>query len=418
MAAFPQHGPSAEPPAPFRQTSPVTLELREGGGGMAVFGLPFFLAGLLIALAILRLVHIKIDPEPQGIWVFLAFAAMSATFIGVGAVMMFGRRWLTLDVSRGTLVRSYGLLVPLRTQERLLSEFNAVVLAYDTGDSDSPERYPVRLRGIAGQDFVVRTPAKFGESRALAEYLAAFLRLPLVDAITDHETVVAPERAGQSLGERLRGGSMELPQPERPPNMRCAITESGGTTTVVIPAGGGWSAHVLSIVLPLLVLLFVLPRLHRALTPAGAPAIVHFSFFVLLVPMIVLPLIFVSVNLMVRSARKRTTVTASAQGLEIEQRIGWRTRRRLLAAADLLDVDCFTADGALQAAAARASSIRVATASPNPAALQLVQQLKKWLPSKGIIVKSRQELICFGEGLPAAELQYLSWVLRRALSAR
>jgi hypothetical protein len=383
---------------------------------MAVFGLPFFLAGVLIALAILRLVHIKIDPEPRSIWVFLAFSAMSATFIGVGGVMMFGRRWLTLDVSRGTLVRSYGLLVPLRTQERLLSEFNAVVLAYDAGDSDSPERYPVRLRATAGQDFVIRTPAKFGESRLLAEYLAAFLRLPLVDATTDHETVVAPERAGQSLSERLRGGSMEVPQPERPTNMRCVITESGGKTTVVIPAGGGWTAHVLSILLPLVMLLVVLPMLHRALTPAGAPRIVDFGFFVLLVPMIVLPLLFLSVNILVRSARKRTTVTASARGLEIEQGTGRRTRRTLLAAADLLDIDCFTADSALQAA--RASSVRLATAPPNPAALQLVEKLKKWLPNKGIIVKSRQELICFGEGLPGAELQYLSWVLRRAMAAR
>jgi hypothetical protein len=389
--------------------------LREGGGGMAVFGLPFFLAGVLIALAVLRLVHIKIDPEPRSIWAFLVFAAMSVVFTGVGAVMMFGRRWLTLDVSRGTLVRSYGLLVPLRTQERLLSEFNAVVLAYAAGDSDSPESYPVRLRSIAGQDFAIRAPSKFGESRVLAEYLAAFLRLPLVDAITDHETVVAPERASQSLSERLRGGSMEPAQPDRPPNLRCAITESGGKTTVVIPSGGGWSVHVLSIVLPLVVLFFLLPMLHRALIPAGASSILHFGFFVLLVPIIVLPLVFMSVNLMVRSARKRTTVTVSAQGLEIEQHSGRRTRRTLLAPADLLDVDCFTADSALQAA--RSSSIRLAAAPPNPAALQFLEKLKKWLPSKGIIVKSRQELICFGEGLPASELQYLSWVLRRALAA-
>lgn len=416
MAAFRQHGPSAEPPAPFRQTSPSTLELREGGGGMALFGLPFLLAGVLITLGVLRLVHIRFDPEPRSTWTFLAFAAMGVAFSGVGAVMIFGRRWLTLDESRGTLMRSYGLLVPLRTQERLLSEFNAVVLAYAAGDSDSPERYPVRLRSTAGQDFVVRAPLKFGESRALAEYLAAFLRLPLVDAITDHQTVVAPEQAGQSLRERVRGGSMEVAQPERPPNMRCAITESGGTTTVVIPAGGGWSAHALSIVVPLVVLLFVLPMFHRAITPAGAPWIVHFGFFVLLVPMIVLPLVFMSVNLMVRSARKPTSVTASAQGLEIEQRTGKHTSRTLLAPADLLDVDCFTADSALQAA--RSSSIRLATAPPNPAALQFLEKLKKWMPSKGIIVKSRQELICFGEGLPAAELQYLSWVLRRALAAR
>jgi hypothetical protein len=66
MASFPQHGPPAIPPAPFRQTSPGTLELREGGGGMVLFGLPFFLAGVLIALTLMRLLHIEIDPELRG----------------------------------------------------------------------------------------------------------------------------------------------------------------------------------------------------------------------------------------------------------------------------------------------------------------------------------------------------------------
>jgi hypothetical protein len=40
------------------------------------------------------------------------------------------------------------------------------------------------------------------------------------------------------------------------------------------------------------------------------------------------------------------------------------------------------------------------------------------VPTKGIMVKSREELIPFGEGLPANELQYLIWILRKALARR
>ena len=54
----------------------------------------------------------------------------------------------------------------------------------------------------------------------------------------------------------------------------------------------------------------------------------------------------------------------------------------------------------------------------SPSTERLVAMLKRWGPANGIIVKSRHELITFGEGLPASELQYLSGVLRKALTGR
>ena len=55
---------------------------------------------------------------------------------------------------------------------------------------------------------------------------------------------------------------------------------------------------------------------------------------------------------------------------------------------------------------------------PNPEATRVAQFAKRWVPSSGIVVKSRRELISFGEGLPAGELQYLRSILRKALAGR
>ena len=197
MATGAHNGSLAAPPPPFRQTSPQIIELREGGGWVAIVGLPFVLAGVVMALTVAGLLHIEVEPTDK--WTPLVLAGLSVAFIAGGAVMLFGRLWLTIDASRDCIVRSYGLLVPLHTRERSLSEFNAVVIVHQAGDSDSGERYPVRLRSITGRDFVVSNPTEFGPSRSQAEYLSFFLRLPLVDTTTDHDTVIAPERAGQGL---------------------------------------------------------------------------------------------------------------------------------------------------------------------------------------------------------------------------
>ena len=125
-----------EPPAPLRRTSPFTLELKEGGGCMAVFGLPFFLAGVFLALTTMGVIPMKNAPDQP--WTPLLTGFMSLVFLGVGGGLVFGRQWITLDVSRGSVVLRRGLLIPIQTQERRLTEFHAVVIGFTAGDSDSP----------------------------------------------------------------------------------------------------------------------------------------------------------------------------------------------------------------------------------------------------------------------------------------
>ena len=219
------------PPAPFLRTSSGVVALRRGGGMIALFGSPF-VAGVCMLLGATGIVPGYTESGEHAAPVILG--PMGFVFLAVGGVMAFGRQWLILDLGRGSLLRQTGLLVPLWTNERPLSEFNAVVLAHDPGGSDSAESYPVKLRGSVGEDIKIVDPSQFTESLRMAEYLAKTLRLPLIDSTTGHETVVSPDHTGESLRDRLSRGPMPAP-PRRPSTMRSVVVEIAGETSISIP---------------------------------------------------------------------------------------------------------------------------------------------------------------------------------------
>jgi hypothetical protein len=76
MATGAHNGSLAAPPPPFRQTSPQIIELREGGGWVAIVGLPFVLAGVVMALKVAGLLHIEV--EPTGKWTPLGRSSLAA----------------------------------------------------------------------------------------------------------------------------------------------------------------------------------------------------------------------------------------------------------------------------------------------------------------------------------------------------
>src|SRR5262249_33276811 len=102
-------------PPPFRRTSATAVELREGGGCMSLFGGPFFLAGVFRAFPIEGIVPMGNFPPQIGARPLMVL--MSLAFLVVGGVLVFGRRWLTLDTGAGRLTRRAGLLVPMQTGE-------------------------------------------------------------------------------------------------------------------------------------------------------------------------------------------------------------------------------------------------------------------------------------------------------------
>jgi hypothetical protein len=399
-------------PLPFRWKSPDTLELRERSGCfVALFGAPFFLAGVFLFLSVIGVLPRQAEHESK--WTPLLLGFMSLVFLGFGSVMLFGRRSLTLDLGRRSLIRQQGLLIPMHSETRLLSDFSAVALAYDPGDSESPVRYPVQLQAIQGREFVVSTPARFSESLRQAEFLSSVLRLPLVDATTDHRTIVAPERIGEGLKERLRSVNLEAEHVDRPPELRSEVSMAVGQTTIVF-FGANVIPPVFIALGPVAAFLFVMPFLLRLLA-RGAPRGTGSAILTFLVLLVGVPALIRWFNRTFSHKIRRTMVKASSAGLVIERKHLLRISTIEVPTADILDVDCRSVEPALESA--KNVYVNAMPLSQSiPQAQWIFTVLKRLVPSQGIIVKSRRELITFGEGLPEVELRYLLWILRRALA--
>jgi hypothetical protein len=90
-----------------------------------------------------------------------------------------------------------------------------------------------------------------------------------------------------------------------------------------------------------------------------------------------------------------------------------------IAAGDIVALDYDTADSVIDSA--RAQIERRITAGGHPVAQfsgtrsRLLGAMRKWVRSRGLVVKSRQGLLVFGEGLPGEELRYLLSVVSQAL---
>jgi hypothetical protein len=191
---------------PFRQVAPDQLQVREGGGCLCLFGLPFLAAGILVTLIGVGIVPVQNAAQVPA-WAWPLILLMGLIFVAVGGDLVLGRRWTTLDTGRGIIRKQWGLLVPLRGEEYPAHDYEAVLLSFETGDSDTADRYPVLLRAGTGRaDLALSSTSQYGESRDQAAAVARFLGFPLVDTSTDHESVTRADRVDAPFQERLRTG--------------------------------------------------------------------------------------------------------------------------------------------------------------------------------------------------------------------
>jgi len=406
----------------FRQVGPDQLRVREGGGCLSLFGLPFLLAGIFVALIGIRIVPVSNAGQVPA-WAWPLILLMGLAFVSVGGALCFGRHWTTLDKSQGAIRKQWGLLVPMRGETHSLRDYEAVVLRFEAGDSDTADRYPVLLKAKAGQaDFALSTSTQYGESREKAAAVARFLDFPLVDASTDHESVVAADRVDATFQERLRAGDDRREEAVRPLRMRSQVRESGSAVEVVLPGPGFRPGNLIGLAMSVGLLIYVVPQLLQFFRQTNTPEAVQIVFFGVAVLFFVLVPLRGVINNVALAARGRTVVTSTAEGIAIAVHGAWRVETTRIPAADILGLDYGTADAAFpsaqQFAAQRSAEAGRPLLSPGQghAAPRWLSALRRLAKSKGIIVKCRTGLVVFGAGLPDEEIRYLYAVVGRALA--
>jgi hypothetical protein len=376
-----------------RRPSPDRLEIREGGGCLSLFGLPFLAAGVVLLLAGLGAIPVR---NGDG-WAGPVMAAMGLAFVAVGGWLVLWRTRTTLDATRRQVTRARGLVVPRTFEERRLDGLAAVRLGFTAGGSDGSDTYPVTLSGPGSSPMVKLLDSPDWErSRRLAEEAAVLLGLPLEDASTGATTRTAAGQLGRPLGERLRAEELP-PEPPRPLEARCRVERAGGALRVRIPdrelrwtmlLPAAFAAGVAGWFLPVLFQFFDQTR-----TPVG----VQRAFGAFLAFLLVgLPLLE-TVRGVGAALWGHTLLELSRDGLRLTERHALRRRTTSIALADLLDLDVGRGPGSL------------------PGPRRSADLPGRRLRSGGLVVKHRGGLLTVAAGLPVDEAEHVAGLLRREL---
>ena len=404
------------------QPVPGRMEIREGGGGLIAFGLPFLAAGVFVILGSLGIVPMQnegdVPPWP-------ALFLLGLLFATVGTVIAFGRRVTSLDLMERMAITQWRVLLPIRSWTYQLGNYRAVTITFVRGDSDSADQYPVGLKASLGAPLVLCRPIDYAQAREHATAVARHLGLDIEDSSTDHSVRMAANEADVSLQQRLRPRLDAQPPPAQPQEMRSEVTDTGGGVRIVMPMPRMNPLVIVGALLPAVVAMSILAWLGFFSRPRPLTRGEWIFFGVLFVGFALIPAAN-AVNLLLRSRLGHSIVSVSTEGVRLEERTAFRTRTKAtVAATDVLDVDYSTKDSAMASARRDAeretATMRTGSTSSTvsgPGTEFVFGVLSAFLKGKGIIVKSRHGFTTFGEGLGDEEIRYLHGVVVRALAGR
>ena len=406
--------------AAVKEVFPGRLEIRQGGGCLALFGLPFFLTGIFMILASFGIVTMRSDGE--AVTQAAAFG-LGAIFTFVGGLLVFGRGITSIDVGQHVVTKQWRVLLPVRTWTYQLGEYSTVTLAFVRGDSDTADKYPIGLKGNTVAPLPLCSPTQFAEARQCAAAVARHLGLDIEDTSTDHPLRVTASEADATLQDRLRSAASTTASIVRPSLMKSNVTDEAGGVRIAIPMPPVHPLAIIAGLFPSVVAMAMLSWLglfssHRPLMP------IEWVFVTLLfLGFGVLPLVSV-ITRWLRSRVGHAIVTVSSQELRVQERGIFRTRTATaINAAEILDVDYSTKESMMisarrnaEAETATMRKIPTSTASAGPGTEWAFGVLSHFLKGKGIIVKTRTGLTTFGEGLADDEIRYLHAIVRRALA--
>ena len=406
----------------WRQVTPYRVEIREGGGCLSIFGLPFFAAGIFMFLTLMGIVPMG-NSDASATRIVLPL--MAVAFTGVGGMLVFGRVLTAIDRADCKFERQWRLLVPLRTQTARLGDCVAVVVGFSAGDSDSADQFPVELKSRTDRARKIYSASSYAEARACATTVARLLNVDVEDATTDHAVRVPASNSELSLAERLRVDGRDEASEPRPSSMRSEVRSEGSGIHITIPAAPAHPFLIAATLIPVVIVVALFGPFneffHKTKTPdpIGWVFLGFFAFLFAGLPGITV------LNAILRSRWGATIVTVSKDGIRIAERGAWRTTTTGdYAAADIFDLDFSTSESEM--ASARHIAIaraREADAMARPTPLspgmeRVLTTIVSLTRNKGITLKTRRGLISFGAGLDEGEICYLAALIRRTLASK
>lgn len=392
-------------PPVFKQTLQDQLELKQGGGCIGCFGVPFFLAGLFVFLMSIQIIHVSNATEVPW-WAWIVMGVMGIVFTGVGAGLIWGRNWISIDRRQMTVWIAWGLLRPMKGTQYKLENYHAVVIQYNAGDSDTAESYPISLAAENGSDLSLFSPNTYKDSLQQAMLLSQFLDIPLKDMTTDH--VLEIEATGRKKEEESEEPVME---PIRPQVLKCDVREDDTGLHIGIPMKSVTVVHVFGSLIPVIIIILIGKGFLEFFTSSHTPLHVQYFFggFVLLF-FVVLPLLRL-VKALSTSRVNAVEIDVDEEGMTVMNRYGSSKKPVRVLAGDILDIDYSTRESSLDAAMDRNNGSPYlpsggvsTTRSGFP---WWISMIKSMATSKGITVKSTHDIITFGQGLPDDEVTYL-----------
>jgi hypothetical protein len=132
----------------FTTYSTDILVHKKGGGRVALFGLPFFLAGLFVAQIPFGIIPVDVEGGPIVLAILLPLGPL---FAGVGFVLILSRSGFIIDRKRCSVTQWWGLLIPMKRREYSLDDFEQVRIELREGDKNSPDSFPISLVGAGSQ---------------------------------------------------------------------------------------------------------------------------------------------------------------------------------------------------------------------------------------------------------------------------
>lgn len=288
------------------------FQRRYGGGFLMLFGAPFFLVGLGVMVA-------AFSPNSD---IPLLFAlAFGGIFASVGALFIFGRNGLLIDKADGSLVKWWGLMVPMRKKQRRAEDVEKIVVTREVRRSKNSSYtvYPVRLEGEKLEAVTVFEPRKAKQARDEAEALAKFLQKPIHDLSEGSLRIREADTLDLSLRQQFRSGKASNEIPEPPARLKSKIRYDAVRLEVDIPPAG-FSPKIVAVAAAVIAIEafflfgFILPFF------SGAEFSGAFNIFLAVFLLMALaPLLFLGAML-ARAFLARQTVSATSQEISLTSR--------------------------------------------------------------------------------------------------